>query len=359
MAHSVLEKYTRRDLVMKTRPTGFLVSLTAVIVISLMLCVCSSEAAAPVAAPPDFIKDKVLKVMLSSSPGGSNDIVVRLATSYLTELTDAKISVVANTAGAGLVCNNEFYTKSKPDGLTVLYQSYGSVWNAWLMDGAGVKYDITKLTYLGGLKAGPYVLGVSLKSPHQTVAALKTAKGLKFAASEPTSILTLASIAATEALGLDAKIVTGYKTATKLLALQQGEAELTVSPWDSMKRAEKDGQLKNLFQIGLKRDPSCPLPCLAEVVSLTDSQKKLVEMLFSDGKFFAAPPGVPADRIAFLKDVISKTLNDKGFQQSAEASLGAFYGYESAEDITKDCQFLSARKTEFKRWTPLMQKYIK
>lgn len=344
---------------MRARRTGFLGLLTTVITISLLMCSFSGEAATSTGAAADFFRDKVIKFMLSSSPGGSNDIVVRIATSYLTELTDSKISVVANTAGGGLVCNNEFYTKAKPDGLTLLYQSMGSVWNGWLMDGEGVKYDITKIIYLGGLKAGPYVLGVSLKSPHQTVAALKTAKGLKYAASEPTSILTLASIAANEGLGLDARIITGYKTASKLLALQQGEADLTVSPWDSMKRAEEDRQVKNLFQIGLTRDPSCPLPSLAEVASLTDAQKKLVEMLFTDGKFFAAPPGVPADRVAFLKDVISKTLNDKGFQKNAEASLGAFYGYQSGEEITKYCQFLSARKAEFKRWTPLMQKYIK
>jgi hypothetical protein len=65
--------------------------------------------------------------------------------------------------------------------------------------------------------------------------------------------------------------------------------------------------------IGLDREPEIPdVPLLSEFV--TDPADKLLMEVVASTALFAhawlAPPGVPADRVAALREAFAKTLND-------------------------------------------------
>ena len=107
-----------------------------------------------------------------------------------------------------------------------------------------------------------------------------------------------------------------------VLAMESGEVEAMTSPfWSSIRTARPDWipqhLVRVLFQYGQK-----PLPELAGVpfaLDLIDKEadKTLLRAASAPlalGRPFAAPPGVPADRLAALRAAMTATFQDPAFQ---------------------------------------------
>ena len=74
---------------------------------------------------------KPVRVVIPWPPGGSNDIVGRMAAQKLTEATGQQF-IVDNRGGASGVLGSEVVAKSLPDGYTVMVHSTTHVGNAHL-----------------------------------------------------------------------------------------------------------------------------------------------------------------------------------------------------------------------------------
>jgi tripartite-type tricarboxylate transporter receptor subunit TctC len=354
----------------------FIYLVTSVVLISLVAALfgctapaptapASKPAPAPTPAPApsaaDFYKDKTVKIVIPSDPGGSIDTLTRLATNYLPNVTGAKWGVVNEPAGGGLVYNNGF-VNVKPDGLTILANSMGKLWPGWLMGDKDVKYDITKdFEYFIALKGGAIALGMGVKTPYTSVDALKQGKGLKFASRQPTSLLNLGTLLIIEALSLDAKVIAGLNgTPEILLSIAQGETDGSVMSGEGLVVTEKQGQLKGLIQVGMERDKNFPdWACLNEVTKLSDLHKRLLGAIFPDGKAYMVPAGTPPERIKFLADSFGAVYADKKFQQEVEKISGTWLGTQSGKEVTDMAKALSVAKGDFPVYLELIKKYVK
>jgi hypothetical protein len=124
-------------------------------------------------------------------------------------------------------------------------------------------------------------------------------------------------------LGLKVRFVNGYPGQNEiLLAMENGEVEAMTSPfWSSLKTARPDWIPKHLvrilFQYGAK-----PHPDLAGVpfaLDLLDREADKTLLIAASaplglGRPYAAPPGIPPDRLEALRAAMLATFRDPAFR---------------------------------------------
>jgi tripartite-type tricarboxylate transporter receptor subunit TctC len=162
----------------------------------------------------------------------------------------------------------------------------------------------------------------------------------------------------TQEFGAKVKLVTGYPgTAEMTLAMERGELDglcgISYSTLTSAHRDWLDGKKINiLFQVALQRDPSLP-----DVPSLLDfaedpKQHQVTELAAAPQEMarpFAAPPDLPSDRLAALRQAFDQTMKDPDFLADAAKSgldVNPMSGealnslvtklYETPQDIVKE-----------------------
>jgi tripartite-type tricarboxylate transporter receptor subunit TctC len=84
----------------------------------------------------------------------------------------------------------------------------------------------------------------------------------------------------------------------------------------------KAGKAKAVLQMGMTRGDNFPdVPTAIEAMTSADG-KQMFEVLFTDqvmGRPFVAPPGVPAERVAALRQGFDATMKDPAFRAEAAA----------------------------------------
>ena len=128
-------------------------------------------------------------------------------------------------------------------------------------------------------------------------------------------------------LGTHFKIVEGYPGGNDIiLAMERGEVQGRCGwSWSSVKSTHRswieDKRMIVLVQLSLEKHPELPDVPLVLDFAKADEQRQILKMIFARnvmGRPYLAPPNVPPDRIAALRDAFAATMTDKDFL--AEAS---------------------------------------
>ena len=129
-----------------------------------------------------------------------------------------------------------------------------------------------------------------------------------------------------ELLGTRFKIVTGYQGATPIkLALERGEVEGHGSnPWSDWKASRPDWvrerRIVPLMQMSLEKHRDLPdVPLLIDLATTPDVRAvfELMSLTADIGRPFVTAPGVPADRVAALRQAFADTMRDPEFLADA------------------------------------------
>src|SRR5262249_56047964 len=81
-----------------------------------------------------------------------------------------------------------------------------------------------------------------------------------------------------------------------------------------------DKRMVVLIQLSLEKHPELPDVPLVMDFAKTDEQRQILKMIFARnvmGRPYLAPPNVPADRVAALRDAFAATMTDKNFRAEA------------------------------------------
>ena len=278
-----------------------------------------SAAADPVA---DFYKGKDLRMIISSSVGGGYDIYARLIAKHLTRYLPGNPAIVPqNMPGAGGIAGaNYIYSVAPKDG-TVIAAIQNTVPFEPLFENKAAQFDAVKLNWLGTptSEVGLYLIwhGSKIKSLRDAQAQPMIA-GAAGAASTPAFYGRLFN----QILHLKARLVTGYPGQNEiLLAMENGEVEAMPSPfWSSLKTARPawypEKKIWFLFQYGARPHPE--LKDVPFALDLLDNEADRILLTAASaplglGRPFTAPPGVPADRLAALRQAMMATLRSPDF----------------------------------------------
>jgi hypothetical protein len=127
-------------------------------------------------------------------------------------------------------------------------------------------------------------------------------------------------------LGTKFKVIAGYDPGIGLtMAIERGEAEgICGLSWSTMKASRPhwigDKLLNVIVQMGLEKLSDLPtVPAALDLVADRESRQVLELILIRQepGRPFAAPPGVPADRVMALRRAFEDTLKDPEFLSEA------------------------------------------
>jgi tripartite-type tricarboxylate transporter receptor subunit TctC len=216
---------------------------------------------------------------------------------------------------------NNAYSVAAPDGLTLVTPLVAVV-TAQAVGDETVKYDVTKMHWIGRTTGATRVLLMSSKAGIKTLPELQSGREIIIVASGRTSETYLMPAFMNRVMGTNFKIIMGYQSAgSRNLAVQNGEAQASITTSNDVRhfhaaRIKDGGEMRLIVQIALKRDQSLPdLPLLLDHAK-DQADRDLIEFMSSSslmGQTYATSPGVPAPIVNALRRAFDATMKDPAF----------------------------------------------
>jgi tripartite-type tricarboxylate transporter receptor subunit TctC len=289
-----------------------------------------------------FYEGKTITIITSTGAGGGYDVTARLVARHMPRYIPGNPTmIVQNMPGGGnVIATNYLYTVAPKDG-TVIATLHNAMPLHQVLDGNGVRYDVSKFNWLGSTGSENEVVFTWHTTGVTTFEEAKK-KEVILGGTGAGSGIVIIPIAMNNLLGTKFKIVMGYKSSEDLnLAIQRGEVEARAFSMASVKgqRSDwvKDKKINFIAQAGNHRAHEIPdVPLLTELAK-NNEHRDILRLISSPpglGRPFAAPPDIPADRLAILRKAFQETLTDKAFLDEAE-KLKIEIDPVSAEEITQ------------------------
>jgi tripartite-type tricarboxylate transporter receptor subunit TctC len=285
-----------------------------------------SACTAQAQSPADFYRGKTVKVMVGHPPGGSYDFYARLAADMLRlALPQANAVIVENKpGGGGVVATGWLYSQAPRDG-TVLAVFPETIANTQVLEPDVGRWKVEEMRYIGSFSSVNTAFMRRKNSPAKTPEDMKkqeTIVGCTGTTAQSYQYPALLKVLG----GYKFKMICGYPGAAEYsLALERGEIDLVSSAWNSWRVTHgqkiKDGELVAVIQTGLKRNRELPdVPLMQELID-DPVAKRVIEFASAGamiGRALLAPPGVPEERIAFLRALFDKMVADPAMIEMAE-----------------------------------------
>jgi tripartite-type tricarboxylate transporter receptor subunit TctC len=276
------------------------------------------------ASAQDFYKGKSVKLIVGAAAGGGYDSHSRLVSRHMTRHIPGSSGIVVMNmpAAGGLVATNHVYAIADKDGSAIgLFNRYTIL--AGILGNEQARFKVEEFNWLGtpaSYSDNAYLFVIRAALPQKTIEDLRNADpplSVGNVGSAPVRVLK-------EALGLNLKIIEGYKGSTELdLAFERGEVDGHTVGWANMLSRQPEwiekGFIRPMIQFGrIDRLPALKDVPTAREVARTPEDRALIE--FTEAPLlmafpFAAPPGVPVDRVAILRQAFRDTMNDPAYQE--------------------------------------------
>jgi tripartite-type tricarboxylate transporter receptor subunit TctC len=293
----------------------------------------------------DFYRGKNVTIIVGYSAGGGYDVYARAIGRYINRHIPGNPNiVVTNMPGAGSLASvNYLYNVAPKDGTAMATFGRGIPMEPLIGSGK-FQFEATKLNYIGSASTELSVCAVTQKSKVRTFDETLTteiAMGGEGAGSDPDTYANLVRALT----GAKFKLVTGYPGGNDMaMAAERGELDGRCGwSWGSVKATRPawvsgPDALRVLLQLSVERSPEMPdVPTIFEKTK-SDSDKQVVRLIVSRqtiARPFAAPPAVPADRVAALRAAFDATMKDKEFLAEANKLKLEITDPVSGEDMQK------------------------
>jgi tripartite-type tricarboxylate transporter receptor subunit TctC len=280
-------------------------------------------------AVADFYRGKTVQVLVGFGPGGGYDLYARTLARYMGKHIPGNPTLVPqNMPGAGGVkAMNYLYKVARKDGTVMGTFARGLVIEPLLGHAQGTQFEAEKFSWIGSV------------SNEVSVCAFWSTSGIKTwddLQKKPTIIGASAAGADSEIFPtvlrnmfhLPTKVVTGYSGGGADINLGMARGEVTGRcgwSWSSLLSQSKsllDGKKINIvLQLALQKHEDLPdVPLIMDLPTSPQNKAalRLIASRQSIARPFAAPPGVPADRLAALRAAFDATMKDPQFLTEAK-----------------------------------------
>ena len=286
-----------------------------------LLCV----AAARADDAAGFYAGRNLNLIEGFNTGGGADLYTRLvAAHWVHHMPGHPNIVVQNMPGAGsMTAANHLFNVSPRDGSEIALFA-GNIAVDPVIGGVPSQYDSRKFNWIGAPAAESDVCIASKNSSFKTFDDVLHRDMVTGAAG--TSTLDF-PVVLNSLLGTRFKLVKGYRGSAGLrLALERGEIEgfcgIGLDSLHSLGLREDNVTI--LVQTSLKSDPRLEgVPIITDYAKSAE-QRQVMQLIFGwlvMDRTFAAPPDVPADRVAALRAAFDATMADGAFRADVEKAL--------------------------------------
>lgn len=308
--------------------------------ISRRLCACASALAAGVAlaiAPAhaqgggDFYKGKTITIVVGIEQGTGFDLYGRALARHMgRHIPGAPNIIVTNMPGAsGLIAFNWLANVAPKDGTTFGIGSFSVPFEP-MFGNEAARFKGPQFGWTGNMDSGVSAcLARADSGINQWKDVFQTE--LTVGAAGRGGAISQAPRALIELSGAKLKLIEGYVgTASIKLAIERNELQGICGISMSTVRSQwsdllKSGLVKIVLQIGPRNDPELKGVPNAIDFAKDEQERQVYNLIFGPqglGRSFAAPPGLPPERLKILRDAFSATMKDPAFiADAAKAKL--------------------------------------
>jgi tripartite-type tricarboxylate transporter receptor subunit TctC len=307
--------------------------------------------------PEQFYRGKTLTWISSTAPGQGGDMMTRVMVPYLAKETGAVIRYENMGTEEGV---NWVYTRGPKDGLTMVSKNSNAVIANDILKAPGVRYESEKYLYITDLDPGAFVLAVSPKSKYRTLDDFRRVKALKGGGTSLKGALATAAAVTLELLEVDGKVVTGYKGSPDVwTAVMRSEIDFVVIRGSSITNEVKNGDLLPLFALPdegsevFKKIPSIRAFGVNVPKQLEDAR----DFVGSAGTIVAMPPGVPQDRVDYMRNVFQRLDNNEELRPALTKLRGVETDFVNGRKVQDYVSRLKSNKALSVQLEALLTKY--
>jgi tripartite-type tricarboxylate transporter receptor subunit TctC len=280
-----------------------------------------------------FYSGRLVEVVIGMDVGGGYDSYSRLVGRYLGKYIPGNPSFIPeNMTGAGSrTAANWLYNVAARDGSVI-----GTLTEGTPLDQArkqpGIQFDATKFNWIGNPIVDNQVTLAFAASGLATLEDVKAKGGLICGGTGASTPPIIFPRIINQILGTNIRVIPGYPGAgAMVLAMQRGEINcLGAHSWAATKATMPnllaDHKLNVLVQWGPTEDPDISAYAghhvpLIDAYARSDADRRVLELMnavISIGRPLVAPPGLPAERVAALRQAFDEVMEDVDFRAEAK-----------------------------------------
>jgi tripartite-type tricarboxylate transporter receptor subunit TctC len=273
----------------------------------------------------DFYRGRTIEIDVGTGVGGGYDANARLVARHLERLLPGKPTIIVNNlpGGGGIRAANALFNKSPRDG-SVLGTFSNAMITEPLLGGGQALFDPAKFTWIGSASRED---GLCLATRSSGVASWSNLlqKEVIVGTAAPGTTTYMYPVMLRNLFGARFKLVSGYPDGGQIaLAIEREEVQAICQTYSSLKIGHpswlRDQIVQPLIALGFGRIPDLPDVLSVMDLAKTDEQRQVLKVVLAPtlgGRPFVAPPGVPADRVAALRETFDAMTKDPVFLAEA------------------------------------------
>jgi tripartite-type tricarboxylate transporter receptor subunit TctC len=279
----------------------------------------------------DFYKGKTVTIIVGYPPASGYTLYGQMLAKYWSDHIPGRPNVIVQSMpGAGSIkAANYLYSVAPKDGTTLGIFSVGALIDE-MFGMSSTRFDSTKYGWVGNMDES---VGVCVVKSSSGVLKFEDLfqKEILFGGTGPSGGATQAAIALARLYGAKIKLIKGYPGAQDVvLAMDRGEVHGVCGITIAVLKSRLAHQIATSQLIPIIHDAMKPHPELKGVPSVydfakSDDDRKVLDLLFGWrvlGRPVAAPPGIPAERLAALRKAFMGAMSDQRFvADAAKAKL--------------------------------------
>ncbi len=306
-----------------------------------------------------FYKGKNVRLIIGSGEGSGVDILARITARHLGKQIPGNPTIVAQNMAQqeSIGSANHVYNVAEKDGTFIGAGSSGLFSRA--ISQPNIRFDLGKMNWVANLYNATVIYWMRTDFPCQTIEQIaKCPQPIKFAATARGSTgYGLVPELLKEALGLKMDIIYGYKGSDTDIAVERGEAhasggDLIGFLGGSGKRLMEEGKVKILVQVAGKKSPALEPYNVPWVMDVLPAERKNLFLMLNPildlARPYYAAPGIPAERVAALREAFAKLANDAEFKAEVKKAASIETSFVHGADMQQAIQTMLDQPPEVK-----------
>jgi tripartite-type tricarboxylate transporter receptor subunit TctC len=291
-------------------------------------------------AQSDFYKGKTVTIVVGTRVGGSIGNTALLVSRHLGKFLPGNPTVILRQmpGGAHLNATNHVFNVAEADGLTILAAN-PAIAMGQLAKVKAVRFDVRGFQWLGSSGPDGTLFAIHSSLPYKTFKELQSApQEIVVGTTGPGSNSHDVPMLLKEFAGAKFKLLAGFQANGDIrLALERGEADGWSALATPIRQSAAQGTVRPLVRGRASVKGFENLPVDEELVPPGIGRSLMVirGTPLAIGKPFGMRPGVPADRVAVLREAFAKTVHDPQFLAEADKAQLEIDPL-TTEEVTKD-----------------------
>ncbi len=280
--------------------------------------------------PEEFYKGKTIHLIVGAEVGAAYDFAGRAVGAHFGRFIPGHPRIVVENmpGAASITAMNHLYNRAARDGTVIVLPLNGVVLeprlNALSRDGSNVKFDLSKVSWIGSPAQQPQSIVVWHETSYHSLQDLRDKPAI-FGTTSPGTDSNVMPTLLNALAGTKIKVVSGYKGVNDIFhSMEQGELQgASVLLSSFLGKPDWVQQVKGriLLHFGLERIKT--LPGIPTAIELMDNDEARLMLRVYASKFkttypLALPPDIPADRVKALQEAFDAMGRDATFIADAK-----------------------------------------